>query len=98
LPILKNEVVLISLYVDDKRDLPKEQQFKSATTGELLKTIGDKWTDLMISKYRTNTQPLYVITDLEGINLNATTPTISYTPDVNAYGDWLKAGISNFKK
>ena len=98
LPILKNEVVLISLYVDDKRDLPKEQQFKSATTGELLKTIGDKWTDLMISKYKTNTQPLYVITDLEGINLNVTTPTISYTPDVNAYGDWLKAGISNFKK
>lgn len=98
LPILKNEVVLISLYVDDKRDLPKEQQFKSATTGELLETIGDKWTDLMISKYKTNTQPLYVITDLEGNNLNATTPTISYTPDVNTYGDWLKAGISNFKK
>jgi thiol:disulfide interchange protein DsbD len=98
LPILKNEVVLISLYVDDKRELPKEQQFKSATTGELLETIGDKWTDLMISKYRTNTQPLYVITDLEGDNLNVTTPTISYTPDVNAYGDWLKAGISNFKK
>jgi thiol:disulfide interchange protein DsbD len=98
LPILKNEVVLISLYVDDKRELPKEQQFKSTTTGELLETIGDKWTDLMISKYKTNTQPLYVITDLEGNNLNATTPTISYTPDVNAYGDWLKAGISNFKK
>lgn len=98
LPILKNDVVLISLYVDDKRELPKGQQFKSATTGELLETIGDKWTDLMISKYKTNTQPLYVITDLEGNNLNAITPTISYTPDVNAYEEWLKSGISNFKK
>ncbi|MEY3498989.1 MAG: hypothetical protein RL308_658 [Bacteroidota bacterium] len=98
LPILKNEVVLISLYVDDKRELPKEQQFKSATTGELLETIGDKWTDLMISKYKTNTQPLYVITDLEGNNLNATTPTISYTPEVKDYEEWLKSGISNFKK
>jgi thiol:disulfide interchange protein DsbD len=97
LPILKNEVVLISLYVDDKRDLPKEQQFKSATTGELLETIGDKWTDLMISKYKTNTQPLYVITDLEGNNLNATIPTISYTPDVKVYEEWLKSGVSNFK-
>ena len=97
LPILKNEVVLISFYVDDKRELPKDQQVKSST-GELLETIGDKWTDLMISKYKTNTQPLYVITDLEGNNLNPTTPTISYTPDVAAYGAWLKEGISNFKK
>jgi thiol:disulfide interchange protein DsbD len=97
LPILKNEVVLISLYVDDKRELPKDQQVKSKS-GELLETIGDKWTDLMISKYKTNTQPLYVITDLEGNNLNSTTPTISYTPDVAAYEVWLKEGISNFKK
>ena len=97
LPILKNEVVLISLYVDDKRELPKNQQVKSST-GELLETIGDKWTDFMISKYKTNTQPLYVITDLEGNNLNSTIPTISYTPDVAAYGAWLKEGISNFKK
>jgi thiol:disulfide interchange protein DsbD len=97
LPILKNEVVLISLYVDDKRELPKDQQVKSST-GETLETIGDKWTDLIISKYKTNTQPLYVITDLEGNNLNSTTPTISYTPDVAAYGAWLKEGISNFKK
>jgi thiol:disulfide interchange protein DsbD len=52
----------------------------------------------MISKYKTNTQPLYVITDLEGNNLNSTIPTISYTPDVTAYGAWLKEGISNFKK
>ena len=52
----------------------------------------------MISKYKTNTQPLYVITDLQGNNLNSTTPTISYTPDVAAYGAWLKEGISNFKK
>ena len=97
LPILKNEVVLISLFVDDQRKLPKNQQVKSST-GELLETIGDKWTDFMISKYKTNTQPLYVITDLEGNNLNSTTPTISYTPDVAAYGAWLKEGISNFKK
>ena len=97
LPILKNDLVLISLYVDDKRELPKDQQVKSAT-GESLETIGDKWTDLMISKYKTNTQPLYVITDLEGNNLNSTTPKISYTPDVAAYGAWLKEGISNFKK
>lgn len=97
LSILKNEVVLISLYVDDKRDLPKSEQFVSKTTGSVIETIGDKWTDFMISKYKTNTQPLYVITDLEGNNLNVDIPTISYV-GVDEYESWLKAGISKFKK
>ena len=97
LSILKNEVVLISLYVDDKRELAVSEQYISKTTGAEIETIGDKWTDFMISKYKTNTQPLYVIIDLEGNNLNTTIPTISYV-GVDEYETWLKAGISNFKK
>lgn len=95
LPILKNDVVLISLYVDDKRELPKEQQFVTAA-GDKIITVGDKWTDFMISKYKTNTQPLYVITDLEGKNLNSSKPTISYV-NADEYLHWLKEGIGNFK-
>ena len=95
LPILKNDVVLISLYVDDKRELPVDKQFVTAS-GDKIETIGDKWTEFMISKYKTNTQPLYVLTDLEGNNLNTTTPTISYV-GVEEYLNWLNAGISNFK-
>lgn len=98
LKILNSEVVLISLYVDDKRDLPKNEQFTSKTTGSEIETIGDKWTDFMITKYKTNTQPLYVLTDLEGNNLNLERPTTSYNPDISNYESWLKAGISNFKK
>jgi len=97
LPILKNEVVLISLYVDEDIDLPKNQQFISKTTGSEIETVGDKWTDFMITKYKTNTQPLYVLTDLSGNSLNETTPTISYT-SVEEYEIWLKAGISKFRK
>jgi thiol:disulfide interchange protein DsbD len=97
LPILNNEVILISLYVDDKRDLPENQQFISKTTGSEIETVGDKWTDFMISKYKTNTQPLYVLTDLEGESLNVATPTISYV-SLEEYETWLKTGVSNFKK
>jgi len=97
LKILRNEVVLISLYADDKRPLPKEQQFISKSTGSEIETIGDKWTDFMITKYKTNTQPLYVLVDLDGNNLNTITPTTSYDPDVKYYENWLKQGISNFK-
>ncbi|CAM2960962.1 Thiol:disulfide interchange protein DsbD [Flavobacterium succinicans] len=95
LSILKDKVVVISLYVDDKRELPKKDQFISKSTGEEIETIGDKWTDFMISKYKTNTQPLYVLTDLEGNNLNTAKPTISYV-GVKEYQAWLEAGIAKF--
>ncbi len=98
LNILKNQVVLISLFADDKRPLQINEQFISKTTGSKIETIGDKWTDFMITKYNTNTQPLYVLVDLEGNNLNPETPTTSYNPDVLLYANWLKQGISNFKK
>ncbi|MHC0441029.1 cytochrome c biogenesis protein CcdA [Flavobacterium sp. 3-210] len=95
LPILKNDVVLISLYVDDKRELPKNEQYVTKAGDEII-TVGDKWTDFMISKYKTNTQPLYVITDLEGNNLHTSKPTISYVSTAE-YLQWLKEGIANFK-
>ena len=40
LPILKEQVVLISLYCDRKIELPKEQQYVSKTTGKEVITIG----------------------------------------------------------
>ena len=98
LKILKNEVVLISLFADDKRPLPANEQFVSKVTGASIETIGDKWTELMITKYNTNTQPLYVMVDVEGNNLNSEKPTTSYDPDAKLYEEWLKKGISNFKK
>lgn len=95
LSILKNKVVLISLYVDDNRKLPENEQFLSKTTGNKIETIGDKWTDFVISKYKTNTQPLYVLTDLEGNSLNKNQPTISYV-SVKDYFNWLNTGIEAF--
>ncbi len=97
LPILNNEIVLISLYVDEDIDLPKNEQFVSKSTGSDIVTVGDKWTDFMITKYKTNTQPLYVLTDLKGNSLNQSKPTISYV-GVKEYLEWLKVGIANFKK
>jgi len=96
--ILKNELVIISLFADDKRELPKNEQHISPSTGAEIITVGDKWTDFMITKYKTNTQPLYVLVDVEGHNLNSVTPTSSYDPDARLYENWLKQGIANFKK
>jgi thiol:disulfide interchange protein DsbD len=94
LNVLKNEVVLISLYVDDKRELPKSEQTVSKETGNDIITVGDKWTEFIIINYKTNTQPFYVLIDLKEEKLNA---PISYTPNIDDYLAWLKDGISRFK-
>lgn len=94
LQVLKNEVVLISLYVDDKRELPKSEQTISKITGNEITSVGDKWTEFIITKYKTNTQPFYVLIDLKEQKLNE---PISYTPDIEEYLAWLKDGISKFK-
>lgn len=91
--ILKNDLVVISLYVDDKRKLPESEQFISELTGEPIETTGDKWTDFMLSRYKTNTQPLYVIVDPDGNDISES--TISYV-GADEYVAWLKKSLKRF--
>jgi thiol:disulfide interchange protein DsbD len=93
LKVLQSDVVLISLHVDDKRPLPENERSVSKTTGKKILTIGNKWTDFIISKYKTNTQPYYVMTDADGNSLS--TP-VGYTPDAAEFLSWLREGLKNF--
>ena len=95
LKLLKNEVVLISLYVDDKRKLKEDEIVDSKLKpGKKLKYIGQKWSEMQTIKYKTNTQPFYVLIDHNEENLNG---PVAYTPDVDTYYDWLEKGVSSFK-
>lgn len=93
LPILKEKVVLISLYCDRKIELPKAQQYLSKTTGKQVVTIGNKWTDLQISRYKSNSQPLYVIIDNNGNDLNDSKP-MAFNTNIEEYKKWLENGIA----
>ena len=95
LGVLNNDVVLISLYVDDKKELPESDQYVSETTGKKIKTIGNKWSDLQIKTYKANAQPFYVIVDHNSANL---TEPSAYNPSIEEYYNWLQSGIRNFKK
>jgi thiol:disulfide interchange protein DsbD len=95
LGVLNNDVVLISLYVDDKKELPENEQYVSETTGKKIKTIGNKWSDLQIKTYKANAQPFYVIVDHKSENL---TEPSAYNSDIEEYYNWLQSGIKNFKK
>ncbi|WP_338839713.1 protein-disulfide reductase DsbD family protein [Flavobacterium ginsenosidimutans] len=92
---LKNDVIVISLYVDDKRPLEEKEQITSKITGKKIKYIGQKWSEFQILKYKTNAQPYYVLIDHNGENLNQPT---AYNPDIAFYANWLKEGVGNFKK
>ncbi|PZD76924.1 protein-disulfide reductase DsbD [Mesonia sp. K7] len=91
---LKNEVVLISLYVDAKENLPKEEQYTSETTGKRIRTIGNKWSDFQIKKYGVNAQPYYILLDHNEEMLHK---PASYMPDVDEFAKWLQTGIDNFE-
>ncbi len=95
LNMLKNEVVLISLYVDDKRKLEEDEIVESLLKpGKKLKYIGQKWSELQTIKYKTNSQPFYVLMGHDEENL---IDPVGYTPDVEEYYDWLQKGTAAFK-
>ncbi|SEE32163.1 Thiol:disulfide interchange protein DsbD [Tenacibaculum sp. MAR_2010_89] len=95
LSVLKNDVVLISLYVDDKRALEEDEVVESKLRpGKKLRYIGQKWSELQTIKYKTNSQPYYVLIDAKGENL---IDPVAYTPNVDEYHNWLKTGIAAYK-
>lgn len=94
LQVLKNDIVLISLYVDDKRNLPVDEHYTSSINGKKVTTIGKKWSEFQINKYKANAQPYYVLLDHNGDNLNEYS---AYNPDIEDYLSWLQEGIGNFQ-
>ncbi len=95
---LSNDFVLISLYVDDRKELPENEQFKYLKPGgkvKTIKTIGDKWSTLQTINFNNNSQPYYVLLDH---NMKLLNHPIAYTPDANEYATWLTNGLRNFKK
>ncbi len=93
LKILKNDVVLISLFGDERTQLPEAEQYISKETGNKIATVGQKWSEFQRQRYGTNARPYYVLMDHEEKILNE---PVAYTPDVDTYLSWLKEGVKKF--
>lgn len=94
--LLRDEVVLVSLYVDDRKPLTEEdQQTMTYADGSsrTLKTVGQKWSAFQALNFKSVSQPYYVLMLPDGTLLN---PPIQYT-DANTYLAWLKEGITASK-
>jgi thiol:disulfide interchange protein DsbD len=94
---LNNDVVLVSLYVDDKRALDPKDYMKVQWYGKEreITDIGDKYKYLEETIYGSSTQPLYVLVDS---NEKLLTPVRGYDPSITEYIKWLDTGISKYKK
>jgi thiol:disulfide interchange protein DsbD len=93
LEVLNNDIVLVSLYLDYKEQLPKEKQYVSEHTGKKIRTIGNKWSEFQTVRYHTNTQPYYVLLNHNEEELN--TP-YAYDSDIDKFYNWLKEGVAQF--
>ncbi|HET8828074.1 MAG TPA: thioredoxin family protein, partial [Pelobium sp.] len=91
---IQNDYVLISLYVDDKTELPESEQYVSSFSGKKIKTIGNKWSDLQASKFKTNSQPFYVLLNSEEKVLTAPE---AFNLDIENYINFLDSGIAAFQ-
>lgn len=94
---LKEELVLISLYVDDRKELPEDEQFEYVNPKGRVKdivTVGNKWSTFQTVNFINNSQPFYVLISPDGELL---TPPVGNTPDADEYLRFLECGISAFK-
>ena len=92
LEILKNKLILISLYVDDRSELSENEKFKfrrSNGTIKSIETIGQKWSTFQFLNFRTASQPFYVLMSNDGKMLNE---PIQYV-NTKKFKNWLEEGL-----
>jgi thiol:disulfide interchange protein len=92
---LRDDFVIIALYMDDKTDLPQNEWITSKLDGKVKKTLGKKNADYLMSKFGTNSIPLYVVLDTDG---NPLIQPVGYSPDIKKFIDFLEKGKQEFSQ
>ncbi len=91
--IMREDYVLVSLYVDDKTPLAVPMEVVENGQKRTLKTVGDKWSFLQRYKFGANAQPFYVILDNEG---NPLSGSYAFDKDVEHFLEFLNTGLKNY--
>ena len=92
---LKNDYVMVALYVDDKTELPKNEWFTSKDDGLEKTTLGDQNLDFEITKFNANAQPYYCLVNPNGDPKPMLEPR-AFDQDVKAFTEFLDAGKAKF--
>lgn len=94
---LRNEFVIVSLYVDDRTRLPEEEQYTSDFGGRerRIRTIGNKWSDFQARRYNVNSQPYYVLLNHDEKPM---AQPYGYNASVSQFIEFLDKGIEGFRQ
>ncbi|MBN4047139.1 thioredoxin fold domain-containing protein [bacterium AH-315-P13] len=96
---LRNDYVLISLYVDDKKELPENQQIDvNRINGgtRKLENYGHKWANFQTQFFQINSQPYYVLLSPDGKQI--LNQPVGYTPNEDDYAQFLQCGLDVFNQ
>ena len=94
---IKDQFILVSLYVDDKAMLPVDKRFKytsKAGTEKEINSVGDLWATFQAENFNQVTQPLYVVISP---NQELLSNPVGYTPDAEVYLKWLQCSVEKGK-
>ena len=92
---LREDYVVVALYVDEKTELPKEDWYISAYDDKLKKTLGKQNMDFMIQRLNANAQPYYTLVGEEGELLAA---PFGYDLSVENFVQFLDKGKVQFEQ
>jgi thiol:disulfide interchange protein DsbD len=92
---LRNDFVVVALYVDDKYKLAKEDWVTDETTGDVYKDLGRANSYIARSKWNVNAQPNYVLLSPDGEML---VPVRGYDLSVEGFVDFLQSGLDAYSK
>lgn len=92
---LREDYVVLALYVDDKTELPESQWYTSEFDGKVKKTIGKQNFDFQITQFNGNAQPYYVLLDT---NEQPLVSPKAYDPSVSSFVDFLDQGKKEFER
>ncbi|MES2555734.1 MAG: cytochrome c biogenesis protein CcdA [Bacteroidota bacterium] len=97
---LRNDFVIVSLYVDERTELPKKEQKTIKVGGRdfSLETVGNKWTAKQIEEYKTSSQPYYVLQTPEGVDIPVGSADYQNHSDPKVFQTWLEKGLKEYKK
>ncbi|HSB94187.1 MAG TPA: thioredoxin family protein, partial [Flavitalea sp.] len=96
--LIEKNYILVSLYVDDRKLLPRDEQFiQSFPDGSKknVRTVGDQYATFQNLNFNSVSQPMYAIVSPDEKLL---TRPVGYTPDAKEYGKWLECGLKKGTK
>jgi len=91
---LKDDYVIVALYVDDKTELPEAEWYTSTYDQKIKKTIGKQNADFQITYLNNNAQPFYVLVDNQEKVLVQPKP---YDLNIDHFIHFLDEGKTKFK-